>query len=102
MHVTAVRRAQVIEQPVQRGYLAQVEQLELRHDPSGLGARVQLTHERPRVGEHLVPKLTVPQVNEHASGSAPSTASRSAKLSVTATPVDNGMIRSVLSRALAR
>src|SRR5579859_1508707 len=47
------------------------------------------------------PKLTVPQVSDHASGAASSTASRSAKLSVTAPPVESWTIRSVPSRSAA-
>src|SRR5262252_5903423 len=47
------------------------------------------------------PKLTVPQVSEHASGPAPRTASRSSKLSVTAPPVDSCTMRSVPSRSAA-
>src|ERR1700730_6212614 len=45
------------------------------------------------------PKLTVPQVSEQASGAASSTASRAAKLSVTAPPVDSWTMRPVPSRS---
>src|SRR6266700_641539 len=47
------------------------------------------------------PKLTVPQVSEQASGAASRTASRLAKLSVTAPPVDSWTMRSVPSRSAA-
>src|SRR6266567_6778907 len=47
------------------------------------------------------PKLTVPQVSEQASGAASKTASRLAKLSVTAPPVDSWTMRSVPSRSAA-
>src|SRR6202034_4353643 len=47
------------------------------------------------------PKLTVPQVSEQASGPASRTASRSAKLSVTAPPVESCTMRSVPSRSAA-
>ena len=40
-----------VEQPVQRRDVAEVEQLELGHDLGGLGALVELGHERPRVLE---------------------------------------------------
>src|SRR5271165_123909 len=46
-----------------------------------------------------LPKFTVPQVSEHASGRASSTASRRSKLSVTAPPVDSCTIRSVAARS---
>src|ERR1035441_3526266 len=47
------------------------------------------------------PKFTVPQVSEQASGSASSTASLLAKLSVTAPPVESWTMRSVPSRSAA-
>src|SRR6185312_13305966 len=47
------------------------------------------------------PKLTVPQVSEQASGAASRTASRLAKLSVTAPPVDSWTMRPVPSRSAA-
>src|ERR1700730_774032 len=45
------------------------------------------------------PKLPVPQVSEQASGAASRTASRLAKLSITAPPVDSWTMRSVPSRS---
>ncbi len=39
--------AVLVEQPVQRGDVAEVEQLELRHDLALLGQLVELDHERP-------------------------------------------------------
>jgi hypothetical protein len=47
----------------------------------------------------LLPKFTVPQVSEHASGPASRTASRAPKPSVTAPPVDSWTIRPVPSRS---
>src|SRR5215472_13374847 len=47
------------------------------------------------------PKLTVPQVSEQASGAASRTASRLAKLSVTAPPVDSWTMSPVPSRSAA-
>src|SRR5579862_1881439 len=47
------------------------------------------------------PKLTVPQVSEQASGAASRTASRAAKPSVTAPPVESWTIRSVPARSAA-
>src|ERR1700733_10360425 len=47
------------------------------------------------------PKLTVPQVSEQPSGAASRTASRLAKLSVTAPPVDSWTMRPAASHSLA-
>jgi hypothetical protein len=61
---------------VQRRDLTEVEDLELRDHGHGLGAPVELDHERPGLRKMSSPKLTVPQVSEQDSGSASSTASR--------------------------
>jgi hypothetical protein len=42
---------------VQSGDVAQIEELELRHDLLGLGALVELDHERPRVGKDFVAEV---------------------------------------------
>ena len=55
--LAAVGRAVGVQQPVQRGHVAEVEQLELRDDLGGLGALVELDHERPRVLEDVVAEV---------------------------------------------
>ena len=57
MDVPAVRCAKVTEQPVQRRHVAEVEELELRHDPPFLGPGVEIADERPRIAEHLVAEV---------------------------------------------
>jgi hypothetical protein len=50
-------RAQLGQQPVQRGDLTQVEQLEFRDHAGRLGPGVELADEWPRVQEHLVAEV---------------------------------------------
>ncbi len=57
MHVPAVRRAEVIEQPVQRGHMPHVEQLELGYHPESLRPGIELADERPGVGEYLIAEV---------------------------------------------
>src|SRR5215831_18686127 len=54
--MAAVRLAKIAQQPVQRRHVTEVEELELGHYPPLLGPRVEVTDERPRVAEHLVPE----------------------------------------------
>ena len=55
--LAAVRRAVGVEQPVHGGHVAEVEQLELRDHLGGLGALVELGHERPGVLEDVVAEV---------------------------------------------
>ena len=57
VHVPAVRRAVPVEQPGQRGQVAEVEHLVLRHDPPLLHLRVQLDDQVPRVAEHVAAEV---------------------------------------------
>jgi len=58
-----MRRAQIVEQPVQRGCMTHVEQLELWHHPELFGPGIELADERPRVGEHLRAEVHRPAGN---------------------------------------
>src|SRR5262249_52606253 len=51
--MTAVRGAEVAEQPVEGGHVTEVEEFELGHDAPFLGPRIELADEGPRVAEHL-------------------------------------------------
>ena len=57
MHLAAVRRAVLVQEPLQRVHLTEVEQLELRHHLPLLAELVELAHERPRVGEDVVAEV---------------------------------------------